>query len=72
MTKEKPKSAVIPIQQIFVTWSNGAKGLFSGPAALTPEEMSELNPTPPKIVSVKVTKPFIMKGKEHAKEKKDI
>ncbi len=72
MTKEKKESAIIPIQQIFVTWDNGAKGVFSGPAALTPEEMSELNPKPPRIVSVKVTKPMIIQRKDNAEKKKEV
>lgn len=61
MKNKSKENAVIPIQQIFVTWSNGARGVFSGPAVLTPEEMSELNLKQPKIISIRVTKPFIMK-----------
>lgn len=61
MTKEnQEKSLIQVIQQIYITWSNGAKGIFTGPAVLTPEEMSDLSLTRPRIISVKVGKPMIL------------
>jgi len=72
MTKENPEgSSILLLQRIYVTWNNGASGVYQGAAVLTPEEMNPLNPKRPKITSVKVGKPFVLGLKEQVDVQKD-